>query len=245
MWSPLLLATAFAAIVSATDLATGLVVGSLCDCEGHYNCYNQGAFGCVRLLEGGGQNCVNPPTDYRFCSQQCGGQFYVYQKANSDDDQCVCSYYDARLSSQLCVAPPPSPNPPPTPFTPQPIPPQATLIQGTQCGNSSLSTCQAQGAWGCVSADLDYCIDQTKECDAACGFFGFAYQKRNSGDRRCVCSSQDLAQSADSDNGDNGGGDEGGDDDDDDDDDDDEDEDEEDDDDDGDDDDGSGGNGGM
>ncbi|KXT14288.1 hypothetical protein AC579_8425 [Pseudocercospora musae] len=209
MWSPLLLGTAFATIVSAAGLAKDLVVGSLCDCKGHYNCYYQGAFGCVKLQEGGGQNCVKQTTwdVYNYCSLQCGPQFYVYQKANSDDTQCVCSIYDARLSSERCFPPRPLPNttpppPPPPQPQPQPIPIAAQIIQGTQCGSYDLSTCQGEGAWGCVYADLSYCVDQTKNCDAACGFLGYAYQKRNSDDQRCVCSNQDLAKSFDDDDDD-------------------------------------------
>ncbi|EME78982.1 uncharacterized protein MYCFIDRAFT_216287 [Pseudocercospora fijiensis CIRAD86] len=177
MWSPiLLLTTASAAGASARTLGPRTVEGGPCDCTGLSNCFNQNAYGCVRLFETAGQNCVKQTPYFPFCVSQCGGSSFVYQKANSDDTQCVCSEYDARASYQQCGFSPPPSN---TPVTPP-------YITGSPCASYFLQECQTEGAWGCISSDARYCVDQTKNCDTICGGQGYtyAYQKHSSTDTR-------------------------------------------------------------
>ncbi|KAI5371106.1 hypothetical protein Slin14017_G019850 [Septoria linicola] len=125
--------------------------GDLCPYDGWQHCQNQGAWGCVQLE---GPYCVDQT---RECDAACGWTPYAYQKDRSDDRTCVCSQEDA---SQPQGGPAPGP-----------------VLYGDQCPYDGWQHCKNQGAWGCVQLEGPNCVDQTKQCDAACGFSGYSYQK--------------------------------------------------------------------
>lgn len=56
---------------------------------------------------------------------------------------------------------------------------RGNILTGTQCCYDGWQHCQDQGSWGCIQIDGGgpNCVNQTPNCDDACGNYGYTYQK--------------------------------------------------------------------
>ncbi|KAL9528256.1 hypothetical protein SMMN14_08003 [Sphaerulina musiva] len=141
-------------------------------------CLSKSASGCLKIARSG-QLCVEKTQNCDDTCSEVGPNMYAYIKWGSPDDTCICSTKDA----SKYIGQPATPNPP-------------RIITGGKCNFRGLATCHGQKAFGCVQTeDAQLCVNQTKYCDAPCLLLGggiYAYQKANSKDLSCVCTSEDA-----------------------------------------------------